>query len=164
MDTTLRDGEQSPGCSMNVREKLQVARMLDELGVDVIEAGFPIASEGDFAAVSEIARKHDIPHAVDSTFLTPYYQRPLDLGADLVIDYRDEDWSRQVRRAVPAGVNVAIDHVGDNGEPGGNRCGRAPRDTDDRQGSDDKYHFHHSFRFNSVTTVFHIHRFVSQVP
>ena len=42
-DTTLRDGEQSPGCSMNVQEKLQVARMLDELGVDVIEAGFPAA-------------------------------------------------------------------------------------------------------------------------
>ena len=45
-DTTLRDGEQSPGCSMNVQEKLQVARVLDELGVDVIEAGFPAASEG----------------------------------------------------------------------------------------------------------------------
>ncbi|MDH3926256.1 MAG: 2-isopropylmalate synthase, partial [Xanthomonadales bacterium] len=50
-DTTLRDGEQSPGCSMNVAEKLQVARMLDELGVDVIEAGFPAASEGDFESV-----------------------------------------------------------------------------------------------------------------
>ena len=54
-DTTLRDGEQSPGCSMNVREKLQVARMLDELGVDVIEAGFPAASEGDFESVKAIA-------------------------------------------------------------------------------------------------------------
>ena len=54
-DTTLRDGEQSPGCSMNVEEKLQVARVLDELGVDIIEAGFPAASEGDFAAVKSIA-------------------------------------------------------------------------------------------------------------
>ena len=54
-DTTLRDGEQSPGCSMNVKEKLQVARVLDELGVDIIEAGFPAASEGDFAAVKAIA-------------------------------------------------------------------------------------------------------------
>ena len=54
-DTTLRDGEQSPGCSMNTREKLEVARALVELGVDVIEAGFPIASPGDFEAVKEIA-------------------------------------------------------------------------------------------------------------
>src|SRR5438477_3023238 len=54
-DTTLRDGEQSPGCSMNVPEKLRLAHQLDRLGVDVIEAGFPIASEGDFAAVQAIA-------------------------------------------------------------------------------------------------------------
>lgn len=54
-DTTLRDGEQSPGCSMNVQEKLRMARLLDRLGVDVIEAGFPIASEGDFEAVQAIA-------------------------------------------------------------------------------------------------------------
>ncbi len=54
-DTTLRDGEQSPGCSMNVAEKLRMAHQLDRLGVDVIEAGFPIASEGDFAAVRAIA-------------------------------------------------------------------------------------------------------------
>src|SRR4051795_11465691 len=54
-DTTLRDGEQSPGCSMNVQEKLRLAHQLDRLGVDVIEAGFPIASEGDFAAVQAIA-------------------------------------------------------------------------------------------------------------
>ncbi len=54
-DTTLRDGEQSPGCSMNVEEKLRLARQLDRLGVDVIEAGFPIASEGDFEAVRAIA-------------------------------------------------------------------------------------------------------------
>ena len=54
-DTTLRDGEQSPGCSMNVREKLRMARQLDRLGVDVIEAGFPIASDGDFAAVEAVA-------------------------------------------------------------------------------------------------------------
>lgn len=54
-DTTLRDGEQSPGCSMNVEEKLRLARQLDRLGVDVIEAGFPISSEGDFQAVRAIA-------------------------------------------------------------------------------------------------------------
>ena len=56
-DTTLRDGEQSPGASMTLDEKLQIATILDEMGVDVIEAGFPVASEGDFEAVSEIARK-----------------------------------------------------------------------------------------------------------
>ena len=54
-DTTLRDGEQSPGCSMNVQEKLRLAQQLDRLGVDVIEAGFPIASDGDFEAVQGIA-------------------------------------------------------------------------------------------------------------
>ncbi|RMF38151.1 MAG: 2-isopropylmalate synthase [Planctomycetota bacterium] len=54
-DTTLRDGEQSPGASMNLNEKLEVAQALAELGVDVIEAGFPIASPGDFEAVREIA-------------------------------------------------------------------------------------------------------------
>ena len=56
-DTTLRDGEQSPGATMSHEEKLEIASMLDEMGVDIIEAGFPIASEGDFAAVSEIARQ-----------------------------------------------------------------------------------------------------------
>ncbi|MDO5529025.1 MAG: 2-isopropylmalate synthase [Paracoccus sp. (in: a-proteobacteria)] len=56
-DTTLRDGEQSPGATMSHTEKLEIAQMLDEMGVDIIEAGFPIASEGDFAAVSEIAKQ-----------------------------------------------------------------------------------------------------------
>tara|TARA_R110002012_G_scaffold12274_2_gene54803 strand:+ start:5774 stop:7417 length:1644 start_codon:yes stop_codon:yes gene_type:complete len=55
-DTTLRDGEQSPGATMTHAEKIEIAGLLDEMGVDIIEAGFPIASEGDFAAVSEIAR------------------------------------------------------------------------------------------------------------
>jgi len=56
-DTTLRDGEQSPGATMTHEEKLAVAELLDDMGVDVIEAGFPIASEGDFAAVNEIAKR-----------------------------------------------------------------------------------------------------------
>ena len=56
-DTTLRDGEQSPGCSMDGREKLQLALQLDRLGVDVIEAGFPVASEGEFRAVEAVARE-----------------------------------------------------------------------------------------------------------
>ena len=55
-DTTLRDGEQSPGASMNLSEKLRIAEVLEDMGVDIIEAGFPIASEGDFEAVNEIAK------------------------------------------------------------------------------------------------------------
>jgi 2-isopropylmalate synthase len=54
-DTTLRDGEQSPGCSMNLDEKIRLARALESLGVDIIEAGFPVASDGDFAAVKAVA-------------------------------------------------------------------------------------------------------------
>src|SRR3712207_1577969 len=56
-DTTLRDGEQSPGISLNMGEKLEIAHQLARLGVDVIEAGFPIASPGDFEAVQAIARQ-----------------------------------------------------------------------------------------------------------
>lgn len=79
-DTTLRDGEQSPGCSMNHDEKLRMAVLLDGLGVDVIEAGFPVASPGDFESVKAIAgttrnaiiaalcrtKKNDIQAAADS--------------------------------------------------------------------------------------------------
>src|SRR5262252_3881246 len=54
-DTTLRDGEQSPGATMNVEEKLAIARQLEELGVDVIEAGFAASSEGDFESVRAVA-------------------------------------------------------------------------------------------------------------
>ena len=55
-DTTLRDGEQTPGISLNVQEKLEIAAQLERLGVDAIEAGFPIASKGDFEAVKTIAQ------------------------------------------------------------------------------------------------------------
>src|SRR5262249_27017469 len=60
-DTTLRDGEQSRGCSMNPAEKLRMARQLERLGVDIIEAGFPIASPGEFESVRTIA------HEISST-------------------------------------------------------------------------------------------------
>ena len=62
-DTTMRDGEQSPGASMSLEEKIQIARVLDELGIDIIEAGFPIASPGDFEAVTEVSKilKKSIP-------------------------------------------------------------------------------------------------------
>ncbi|MBW2436502.1 MAG: 2-isopropylmalate synthase, partial [Deltaproteobacteria bacterium] len=56
-DTTLRDGEQSPGASMNTAEKLRIATQLEKLGIDVLEAGFPAASDGDLEAVSKIAGK-----------------------------------------------------------------------------------------------------------
>ena len=56
-DTTLRDGEQSPGATLNIDEKLEIARQLARLGVDIIEAGFPIASPGDFEAVRRVARE-----------------------------------------------------------------------------------------------------------
>src|SRR5215475_5078181 len=61
-DTTLRDGEQSPGCSMEVSDKLRMARKLVELGVDILEAGFPIASEGDFEAVDAVSREFPWAH------------------------------------------------------------------------------------------------------
>src|SRR5215210_803856 len=57
-DTTLRDGEQSPGCSMTVSEKLRMAAKLVDLGVDILEAGFPIASAGDSEAVDAVAREY----------------------------------------------------------------------------------------------------------
>src|SRR5216684_3192939 len=60
-DTTLRDGEQSPGATMNVEEKLVIARQLERLGVDVIEAGFAASSEGDFEAVSKVAEAVKAP-------------------------------------------------------------------------------------------------------
>ena len=56
-DTTLRDGEQSPGATMSHDEKLEIAELLDDMGVDIIEAGFPIASDGDFEAVTDIAKR-----------------------------------------------------------------------------------------------------------
>ena len=55
-DTTMRDGEQSPGASMSLEEKIQISRIFDELGVDIIEAGFPIASPGDYEVVKEISK------------------------------------------------------------------------------------------------------------
>src|SRR5215213_6219112 len=60
-DTTLRDGEQSPGISLNVQEKLEIAHQLARLGADIIEAGFPITSPGDFAAVTAIAKAVEGP-------------------------------------------------------------------------------------------------------
>ena len=75
-DTTLRDGEQSPGASMNLEEKLRIAHVLEEMGVDVIEAGFPIASNGDFEAVREIAARHQEIHHRRPVARQPPRHRP----------------------------------------------------------------------------------------
>src|SRR3979490_1594199 len=70
-DTTLRDGEQSPGCSMTVPEKLRMARKLVELGVDILEAGFPIASDGDFQAVDAVSREFPWAHGAAPARCSP---------------------------------------------------------------------------------------------
>ncbi|MCI0705377.1 MAG: 2-isopropylmalate synthase, partial [Planctomycetia bacterium] len=82
-DTTLRDGEQSPGCSMNQPEKMEMARALAELGVDVIEAGFPIASPGDFESVQSIAREIHGPIIAGLARCNP---ADIDRAADAVKD------------------------------------------------------------------------------
>ena len=82
-DTTLRDGEQSPGCSMNLGEKLELARALATLGVDVIEAGFPIASPGDFESVQAIAREVQGPVICGLARCNP---ADIDRAADAVKD------------------------------------------------------------------------------
>ena len=77
-DTTLRDGEQSPGCTMTAAEKLRVATALAELGVDVIEAGFPIASRGDHESVRLIARQVQGP-VISTAPPTPCAMRRADV-------------------------------------------------------------------------------------
>jgi len=71
-DTTLRDGEQSPGATMTHAEKLEIAALLDDMGVDIIEAGFPIASEGDFAAVNMRAAPAFIPSSAPRPCTGPF--------------------------------------------------------------------------------------------
>jgi len=78
-DTTLRDGEQVPGCKLNTKEKLRLALQLEELGVDVIEAGFPISSPGDFASVSEISK---IIRNATVCGLTRAVQRDIDVAGE----------------------------------------------------------------------------------
>ena len=79
-DTTLRDGEQSPGATMTHEEKLEVAELLDEMGVDIIEAGFPIASDGDFDAVHEIAKRIKNAVVCGLSRAAPQGHRPLRRG------------------------------------------------------------------------------------
>ena len=78
-DTTLRDGEQVPGCQLNTVEKIQVARQLEQLGVDVIEAGFPVSSPGDFNSVIEISKAVTWPVVCA---LTRAVERDIDVAAE----------------------------------------------------------------------------------
>ncbi len=80
-DTTLRDGEQVPGCKLDMKQKIAIAVQLDELGVDVIEAGFPISSPGDFAAVEAIAKAVKNPVVCG---LTRAVQKDIEVAADAV--------------------------------------------------------------------------------
>jgi len=75
-DTTLRDGEQCPGASMNLREKLEIARQLARLKVDIIEAGFPVISDGDFEAVHTIASEVKGPVICGLARCVPGISRP----------------------------------------------------------------------------------------
>ncbi len=78
-DTTLRDGEQVPGCQLNTVEKIQVAKALESLGVDVIEAGFPISSPGDFTSVIEISKADAWP---GNSGLTRAVEKDINVAAD----------------------------------------------------------------------------------
>lgn len=127
-DTTLRDGEQSPGCSMNIDEKIKIAKILDQMGVDVIEAGFPIASQGDFDSVSRVAevvenatvaglcraRKGDIDAAAEAlkkakqsrihTFIST---------SDLHMKYKLQMSPEAVLDAIAESVSTARNHTDD---------------------------------------------------
>lgn len=127
-DTTLRDGEQSPGASMNVEEKIQVAKQLKKLGVDIIEAGFPIASPGDFEAVNRIAeevkgvviaglcraRDEDIERAAEA--LKPAEQRRIHTfiaTSDIHLKYKLRMDRQQVLEAAVRAVKKARQYTDD---------------------------------------------------
>ncbi len=99
-DTTLRDGEQVPGCQLNTTEKIEVARMLEALGVDVIEAGFPISSPGDFNSVLEISKAVTEPTICA---LTRAVKKDIDVAADSL---------RLARRGrIHTGIGVSPQHI-----------------------------------------------------
>jgi len=121
-DTTLRDGEQSPGCSMTQPEKLRVARALAELGVDVIEAGFPAASRGDWEAVSAVAREvHGVHDVSDGGLAVALAEMAIEggcgfdvaLGSDLTpaLAWFSETASRVVVSVDAAGADELVDRA-----------------------------------------------------
>jgi 2-isopropylmalate synthase len=99
-DTTLRDGEQSPGASLNVEEKIEIARQLERLGVDVIEAGFPISSPGDFQAVQTISRMVKNCTVCGLTRAVP---KDIDVAAEALKD--------AVRPRIHTGLGVSENHL-----------------------------------------------------
>lgn len=99
-DTTLRDGEQVPGCQLNTEEKVIIARALEELGVDVIEAGFPISSPGDFNSVREISRQVSYPTV---TALTRAVEKDIDCAADALRDAK--------KPRIHTGIGVSHQHI-----------------------------------------------------
>src|SRR6266542_6264255 len=127
-DTTLRDGEQSPGCSMTVAEKLQMAHKLVELGVDILEAGFPIASQGDFQAVDAVSREYnwmqvaalaracrlDVERAAASL---EHARRPrihtFIATSEIHLKYKLKKSQQQVLEEAVAAVELARQHVDD---------------------------------------------------
>src|SRR5919112_4595457 len=123
-DTTLRDGEQSPGCSMTQSEKLRVARALAELGVDVIEAGFPAASRGDWESVNAVARevegaticglarctRQDIELAAQALQPAPRHRLHVFLATSAIHrQYKLNMAQEQILRAAVEGVRIARD-------------------------------------------------------
>ena len=101
-DTTLRDGEQVPGCQLNTVEKIQVAKQLEALGVDVIEAGFPISSPGDFNSVIEISKAVTWPTICA---LTP------EVAQEVVGPVIRQDWLREFGMEVPRTYDELYDYL-----------------------------------------------------
>ncbi len=99
-DTTLRDGEQVPGCKLNTDQKLKIARNLDELGVDVIEAGFPISSPGDFKAVEEISK---VVKNATVCGLTRAVEKDIEVAAQAV--------KNAVRPRIHTGIGTSDSHI-----------------------------------------------------
>ena len=99
-DTTLRDGEQVPGCQLNTVEKIQVAKQLEALGVDVIEAGFPISSPGDFNSVIEISKAVTWPVICA---LTRAVEKDIDVAADALKFAK--------RKRIHTGIGTSPSHI-----------------------------------------------------
>jgi 2-isopropylmalate synthase len=127
-DTTLRDGEQSPGCSMTVPEKLRLARKLVELGVDILEAGFPIASDGDYEAVDAVSREFpwaqvaalaraNTPDIERAASALKHAKRPrihtFIATSDIHLKYKLKKSRQQVLDEAVAAVELAREHTDD---------------------------------------------------
>lgn len=122
LDTTLRDGEQSPGCSMHINEKLEIAETLEKLNIDIIEAGFPVISDGDFKAVYEISkllktttaaalarcRKIDVDAARDALAPAAFPRLHLFIATSPIhLEYKLKMTEEQVLEAISESINYA---------------------------------------------------------